>query len=244
MPYLHGGFSVENLPDGVQFKRPFHYGAKQLKMIMENKDKIKFLIHTNEKPDTSNTVNTTVSHTLSAAMSTLLSKVVGKEVADRVVRMSEKVTEEEVEVMHLMLEQEERLLLTGCRHLFEDDAWHAVGANIQHSTQAQGLVVPVFTDSEDEHFWLFYTVHNPSKLVKASNNHKIKGYWLDLEDQSKYTLLNNHQDSVTFVNLIRNGPHGPLYFLHNMEIADHQHFHLPEIFRNAIFAALRQNSLI
>ena len=48
VPYLHGGFTVENLPQGINFKKPFHYDAKQLKAIMDNKDVIKFiLIHIN-----------------------------------------------------------------------------------------------------------------------------------------------------------------------------------------------------
>ena len=47
MPYLHGGFTVENLPDGIIFKKPFHYGTKQLQAIMEKKSEIKFVINTN-----------------------------------------------------------------------------------------------------------------------------------------------------------------------------------------------------
>ena len=61
-----------------------------------------------------------------------------------------------MEVVELRLDQEERLRLNEYSFYFEDDAWLAVGANIQHSTEAQGLIVPVFTESEDEKFWLFY----------------------------------------------------------------------------------------
>ena len=57
----------------------------------------------------------------------------------------------------------------------------------------------------------FSTIQNPSKLVKASFTYKLKGYWLDLRDQSNYKLLTN-QDYVTIANLIENGPYGPLYF--------------------------------
>jgi len=48
VPYVHGGFTVENLPDGIIFKKPFHYGTKQLQVIMEKKSEIKFVINTNE----------------------------------------------------------------------------------------------------------------------------------------------------------------------------------------------------
>ena len=134
--------------------------------------------------------------------------------------LKEIVTLTDVEVVELRLDQEERLRLNEYSFYFEDDAWLAVGANIQHSTEAQGLIVPVFTESEDEKFWLFYTIQNPSKLVKASFTYKIKGYWLDLQGQSNYKLLNNHQDYVTIANLIKNGPCGPLYFLQGVEISD------------------------
>ena len=119
-----------------------------------------------------------------------------------------------------------------------------MAANIQHSTEAQGLIVPVFTESEDEKFWLFYTIRNQSKIVKASFTYKLKDYWLDLQGQSNYKLLNNHQDYVTIANLIKNGPYGPLYFLQGMEISDDQYFNIPEVFNNAIFAALRSSTII
>ena len=163
---------------------------------------------------------------------TLLSRIVDRECAERV---------QDVEVVELRLDQEERLNLNECSCYFEDDAWLAVGANIQHSTEAQGLIVPVLAESEDEEFWIFYSIQNPSKLVKASSAYKLKGYWLDQQDQSNYKLLNNHQDVVTIANLIKNGPYGPLYFLQRMEISDDQYFNIPEVFNKAILAALRSS---
>ena len=89
----------------------------------------------------------------------------------------------------------------------------------------------------------FSTIQNPSKLVKASFTYKLKGYWLDLQDQSNYKLLTN-QDYVTITNMIENGPYGPLYFLQRMEISNDQYFNIPEVFSNAIFAALRNSTII
>lgn len=143
---------------------------------------------------------------------TLLSRIVDRQCVERVVRLSEKIKEQDVEVVELRLDQEERLRLNEYSFYFEDDAWLAVGTSIQHSTEAQGLIVPVFTESEDEKFWLFYSIQNPSKLVKASFTFKLKGYWLDLQGQSNYKLLNNHQDCVTIANLIKNGPYGHSFF--------------------------------
>lgn len=242
MPYLHGGFIVENLPDGICFKKPFHYGTKQLQAIMEKKNEIKFVINTNVNLQSNRDV--VHSATQPETIVNLLSRIVDRDCAERVVRLSEKIKEQDVEVVELRLDQEERLRLNECSFYFEDDAWLAVGANIQHSTETQGLIVPVFTESDDEKFWLFYTIQNPSKLVKASFTYKLKGYWLDLQDQTNYKLLNNHQDSVTIANLIKNGPYGPLYFLQRMEISDAQYFNIPEVFKSAILAALRSSTII
>ena len=241
VPYLHGGFTVENLPDGIIFKKPFHYGTKQLQAIMEKKSKIKFVINTNVNLQSSRDV--TPSATCREKIVTLLSRIVDKECAERVVALCDKIKEQDVEVVELRLDQEERLNLNECSCYFEDDAWLAVSANIQHSTEAQGLIVPVLAESEDEEFWLFYSIQNPSKLVKGSSAYKLKGYWLDQEGQSNYKLLNNHQDVVTIANLIKNGPYGPLYFSQRIEISDDQHFNIPEVFNNAILAALRSSTI-
>lgn len=244
VPYLREGFTVENLPDGIFFKKPFHYGTKQLQAIMEKKSEIKFMITSNANVNLQSNRDFIPSPTQPETVVTLLSRIVDRQCAERVVRLSDKIKEQDVEVVELRLDQEERLRLNEYIFYFEDDAWLAVGANIQHSTEAQGLIVPVFTESEDEKFWLFYTIQNPSKLVKASFTYKIKGYWLDLQGQSNYKLLNNHQDYVTIANLIKNGPYGPLYFLQGMEISDDQYFNIPEVFNNAIFAALRSSTII
>lgn len=244
VPYLRGGFTVENLPDGIFFKKPFHYGTKQLQAIMEKKSEIKFVITDNLDINLQSNRNVIPSLTQPETVVTLLSRIVDRQCAERVVRLSEKIKEQDVDVVEFRLDQEERLRLNEYSFYFEDDAWLAVGANIQHSTEAQGLIVPVFTESEDEKFWLFYSIQNPSKLVKASFTFKLKGYWLDLQGQSNYKLLNNHQDCVTIANLIKNGPYGPLYFLQRIEISDDQYFNIPEVFNNAIYAALRSSTTI
>ena len=230
VPYLHGGFTVENIPEGIHFK--------QLKAIIDNKDVIKFTIGsvTTTIHEARETSNSTPSEILD-----LLSKVVDRNTADRAVNMMEKIVEEEVEVTNLTLDQDERLLLNECSQFFGVDAWHAVGANIQHSAVTQGLIVPVCPESADEDFWLFYTVQNPSKFVKASENYKLRGYWLDMEEQSKYKLLQGCQDSVTILNLIKNGAYGPLYFLTDIKISEDQYFYVPEVFNRAIHAALENS---
>ena len=149
VPYLRGGFTVENLPDGIFFKKPFHYGTKQLQAIMEKKSEIKFVITSNANVNLQSNRDFIPSPTQPETVVTLLSRIVDRQCAERVVRLSDKITEQDVEVVELRLDQEERLRLNEYSFYFEDDAWLAVGANIQHSTEAQGLIVPVFTESED-----------------------------------------------------------------------------------------------
>ena len=207
---------------------------------MDNKDVNKFTIGsvTTTIHEARGTSNPTPSEILD-----LLSKVVDRNTADRAVNMMERIVEEEVEVevTNFTLDQDERLLLNECSQLFYVVAWHAVGANIQHSAVAQGLIVPVCPESADEDFWLFYTVQNPSKFVKASENYKLRGYWLNMEEQSKYKLLQGLQDSVTILNLIKNGAYGPLYFLADINISEDQYFYVPEVFNKAIHAALENS---
>ena len=245
VPYLHGGFSVENLPNGLPFRKPFHYGANQLKAIMEKKDEIKFVIHSSQNPAMNTSEDSTLSRTVTPETVALLAKISDNEMAHRVVESSEKITEEKVEVL-LFVDEQERLLLNHCSQFFDDDAWLAVGVNIQHSSQRQGLIISVFTDSDDEDFWLFYSVQTPSKLVKLSNSHKLKGHWLDVQEkvESKYGLLHNNETSIIFANVIKNEGLGPLYLSHRMEIAENQHFSLPIFFKNAIIAALQNYNLM
>ena len=44
VPYLRGRFTVEGLPTGVAFKKPFCYGARQCKAIMKAANSITFVI--------------------------------------------------------------------------------------------------------------------------------------------------------------------------------------------------------
>ncbi|KAK3706999.1 hypothetical protein QZH41_014079 [Actinostola sp. cb2023] len=44
VPYEKGGFVVNHLPQGIEFKKPSSYGKKQIESIMVARDKIKFVI--------------------------------------------------------------------------------------------------------------------------------------------------------------------------------------------------------
>lgn len=111
VPYLCGGFTVENLPDGIFFKKPFHYGTKQLQAVMEKKSEIKFVITDNLDINLQSNRNVIPSLTQPETVVTLLSRIVDRQCAERVVRLSDKIKEQDVEVVELRLGQEERLRL-------------------------------------------------------------------------------------------------------------------------------------
>ena len=52
MPYLKRGFQVEDLPENIEFKKPYYYGSVQLKKIILAQNEIKFKL---DKKDSSKT---------------------------------------------------------------------------------------------------------------------------------------------------------------------------------------------
>ena len=112
------------------------------------------------------------------------------------------------------LTQDERLTLyTKCSDFFDQDAWAAVGHNAKdNSNTAKNLISPLYTEAEDEDFWLFYcpgqtleTVHN------ARGSAKLKEYWLDRETtENKYSIL-EHVSEIKVKWIIKTD-HGPLYY--------------------------------
>ena len=41
---MKGGFTIEGLPDGLDFRKPYHYGSKQIQRIMMVAEGITFEI--------------------------------------------------------------------------------------------------------------------------------------------------------------------------------------------------------
>jgi hypothetical protein len=228
VPYLKGGFRVVGLPEGITFKKPYNYGANQLKKIMESAGNIQFIIdcHEHGKRDES-------SPPPLDEVKNLLAKIAGSDAAERVLFDSRaNILEEEVEVVDLELSEEERVLLYSCSNYFSPDAWLAVGQNMQHADTTENLLLPVYTTA-DERFWLFRSNIRPSRIAKCVFSTKIRGQWLDLEDNDTYSFV--HDDVITGKNLIRSA-HGPLYFV--LGHAQGKHFALPDQFRNAILNVL------
>ena len=115
----------------------------------------------------------------------VLSKIVGEEEANNVLLSGKVASEESVEVEDLTLNQNERLILyLSCKDFFDEDAWCAVGSNIQHRTEAAGIILPVYNATEDP-YWLFYFPGKLNIVLNAKSTTKIGGYWLDICDKEK-----------------------------------------------------------
>ena len=206
VPYLKGGFEVIGMPEGIEFKKPYNYGAHQIKSIMEAADSISFLIQDPEELLESNTLSSstvTSNDNNMESIKRLLEKIVGSESAEKVLKnATEKIPEEDVEVINLHLTEDEKLILyASCEKYFSPDGWLAVGHNLKHSSSSKDLLLPVYTEAEEK-FWLFLVNEKPSRIAKSLFTTRIKGRWLNLEANGQYSILNK-SDSILGKNIIR-----------------------------------------
>ena len=95
---------------------------------------------------------------------------------------------------------------------------------MQHADETENLLLPVYTTA-DERIWLFRSNIRPLRIAKCVFSTKIRGQWLDLEDNDTYSHKN-----------LTRSAHGPLYFV--LGHAQGKHFALPDQFRNAILNVL------
>ena len=251
VPYLRGHFTVEGLPPGVVFKKPFCYGAQQCKAIMEAADAISFVIqnettgeesNSNNQPETSSSSTITVSTmTDSTMLESTLKKVASDVNVGDILSGRKRLTEEDINVEDCSLTQNERLTLyTRCRDFFDEEAWTAVGHNTKDiSNTAKDLIFPLYTEAEDEDFWLFYCPGQKlSDVDMARPSTKLKGYWLDRKETGdKYTLL-TPLDEIK-VKWIVKTDHGTLYYEKSLNV-NGDDFELPSIFTKCVKVTLQK----
>ena len=263
---MKGGFTVENLPQGIVFKKPFNYGSHQAKAIMEAEGQITFKLHSEEE-DRSNSPSQQLSpdHTSNQNVSfqdiirSTLRKIVGEEAVNGILAAAEtgsshqSISEEQVEVEDLCLTQEERLVLyTHCSSYFDVDAWSAVGHNLKVNADQTGVVLPVYTEALDESYWLFYCHHISLRdiLKPKQGKAKLQGYWLNLVDAGnnslKYDLLLPSPGAYAEIQFrwIIKCDHGPLYFEHTLEVREGVQFVMPVLFKDCILTTLRKSNII
>ena len=183
VPYLKGGFEVHGQPEGITFKKPYNYGKHQLQN-MESADNIKFILQdsTQSQPQSPSPFNCPAVD--KNKMMLLLSKIAGENAAKRVLQSPEvTINEDEVEVINFSLTEDEKLLLYAYNAsvYFSPDAWLSVGMNLQHSDTEEDPILPIYTEAE-ENFWLFRVRCKPSKIAKCLFTTKIKGKWMNLEE--------------------------------------------------------------
>jgi hypothetical protein len=262
VPYLKGDFTVLNMPDGIDFRRPYSYGLKQIQTIMEAKDKIKFVVNlenlsssspdlaSNSQDDLEGLQQNTITLSNTEALS-LLEKVTDKSVAEKVLAAANgKIEEEDIDVINLNLTQEERLRLQGsqCLNLFTKDALMSFKQNMAHN-QEDGVILPVFNDAPrgDEPFLLFYATSSAKKVAKLKGDESVDGYWLDLmtgeQVDKKYKLLTNHPDRITGKNIIESDA-GFLYFSMTLELKRGTTFNMPHHFNDTVTSVLCRNGFI
>lgn len=167
----------------------------------------------------------------------VLAKIAGTDSADKIMsNLQEKIPEEDVEVIDLKLTEEERIVLySSCYKYFSHDAWLAVGHNMQHSNKSEDFLLPLHNNAA-ESFWLFHTNEKPARIKRCGHSTKIKGRWLNIEQDSSYSFL--HNDTILGKNIIRSA-HGPLYFSFNH--SDDLNYSLPEKNRHVILKVLEEN---
>lgn len=154
---------------------------------------------------------------------------------------------EDIDVEDCRLTQDERLTLyTRCRDFFDSDAWIAVGHNSKDlSNTAKDLIFPLYTETEDEHFWLFYCPGQTlCDIYNARPSTRFSGYWLDLKEAGdKYTVLTALAGIK--VKWIVKTDHGPLYYEKSLDVgANDSAFELPTIFKSCIRATLQKDGLL
>ena len=92
---------------------------------------------------------------------------------------SKRLSESDINVEDCTLTQHERLTpYTKCRDFFDQESWAAVGHNTKDFRgNVKDLIFPLYTEADDEDFWLFYCPNQTLSHVEAARpTSKLKGY--------------------------------------------------------------------
>ena len=232
VPYLSGGFRVEGLPENIRLKKPRQYGSNEIKKIMQNKDKIRIIVDSNEKEELPSTQNKECDQ--------LLEKVFEKRNFSQ-----EKVSLKDVQGVKSEMFSNISLIeeaLSSCSNLFTDDALTAFTSKFnEFVANAKELILPVYCSGEEDNFWLFYCPDSAENLKKKGAKDNLTGYWLDHESTRTYKML---QEKMTLIgeNIIKDN--GRYFFeVHKFE-EDNQMFELKKSFEKKIINVLSEQGYI
>ncbi len=144
---------MEGLPDGIPFRKPCDYGAKQIREIMHAKDEIKFII-IDEAP--TDEIQMEVA-TTEEEIGFVAAKMPFKAVAGVLRLVTEErakdahfngnlIREEELEVVIFNMRSEElEELLEGSSYLFHEDALSSLKANVEALEEKKAILLPTYT---------------------------------------------------------------------------------------------------
>ena len=241
VPYLHGGFEVTGLPEGVPFKKPTAYGSNTIQAIMKNAEKIKFNIVPKEVGLTPSRGQETLTE---AAKERLLKKIMDDHKIAGCLSRKTRIFEQDLEVINLdLLANEFRLLVTDLSDHFEKDAMLSLISNYQSSLTHQGYVLPVYTDTE-EPYWLFYFPGGSCEMESLHSQDKIWGYWLDKTSNLEYRLLLNRSSIVALNVVCYDGELGSLRLKTNISLCDGVSIVLPSDFNASILRCLKEQGFL
>ena len=242
VPYLHGGFEVTGLPEGVSFKKPTAYGSNTIQAIMKNAEKIKFNIAPKEVGLAPSRGQETLTE---AAKQKLSKKILDNDKIAGCLSREKRIFEQDLQVTNLdLLANEFRLLVTDLSDHFEKDAILSLISNYQSSLTHQGYVLPVYTDTE-EPYWLFYFPGGSCEMESLHSQDKIWGCWLDKTSSNlEYRLLLNRSSIVALNVVCYDGELGSLRFKTNISLCDGVSIVLPSDFHASILKCLKEQGFL
>ncbi|XP_065061639.1 uncharacterized protein LOC135688637 isoform X2 [Rhopilema esculentum] len=217
VPYLNGAFEIEGLPEGINWrkangsiKKPTDYGHGQIQKIMENHKKIKFLVKINESQGAGIGVKDK-----EIEIPPCLLKLVDADVAERALNGNGKISQNDLNVIVKLRDEESRLLLQQFGHFFDESAINSLLSTL---SLERGVILPIYTKRKGK-FWLFYYEGNISEIDNAEMEASIPGKWLDNKTGNRYKLL-PQPTSIKKLNIVSDKDGLLLFFCHFFEDDD------------------------
>ena len=214
---MKGTFEIEGLPEGISWrkangciKKPTDYGHGQIQKIMENHKKVKFLVKTNESQGAG-----TGMKDKEIEVPPCLLKLVDADVAERALNGNGKISQNDLNVMVKLRDEESRLLLQQFGHIFDESAINSLLSTL---SLERGVILPIYTKRKGK-FWLFYYEGNISEIENAEMEASIPGKWLDNKSGNRYKLL-PQPTSIKRLNIVSDKDGLLLFFCHFFEDDD------------------------
>ena len=132
-------------------------------------------------------------------------------------------------------------LMVVCKDLFMEEAIAELKEKLTEViNNANGLILPIYCEDEQDSFWLFYFPGGASYIQTKGPKDQLQGYWLDHEE-SYYKLL---KEKVTILNENIIKDDGNLIFVvHNFSDKS-ENFKIDEMSKKKIIDALSRQGFM